>query len=158
MHLRYDISGADLIDVIPAFTILLTANCDQSFNMQTNDNQSIRGVFIETPMDNIEEITVQHLASIYETGSKPLYLLDVREPRETRISQLPGAINIPIGEIPKRINELDINGNWIVFCRTGKRSARVCQYLIDRQFKSVKNLKGGINTWARRIDPSIPVY
>ena len=126
--------------------------------MQTNDNQSIQGVFIEPSVDNIEEITVQHLASIYEIGSKPLYLLDVREPREIRISQLPGAINIPIGEIPKRINELDINGDWIVFCRTGKRSARVCQFLIDRQFKSVKNLKGGINTWARRIDPSIPVY
>ncbi|MCX6083193.1 MAG: molybdopterin-synthase adenylyltransferase MoeB [Chloroflexi bacterium] len=90
--------------------------------------------------------------------SIPPILLDVREPHELNISALPGAINIPLGSLAARLSELDSAKDMVVFCKGGTRSARALELLISAGFKRIKNLKGGINTWARDVDKNLPIY
>lgn len=87
-----------------------------------------------------------------------LVLLDVREPHELEISRLPGESLIPLGQLASRLSELDSVKEMVVFCKGGTRSARALELLVSAGFKKVKNLKGGINAWAREIDPSLPEY
>lgn len=87
-----------------------------------------------------------------------LLLLDVREPHELQISALPGAKNISLGTLAARLSELDSARDMVVFCKAGTRSARALELLVSAGFKKVKNLKGGINAWARDVDESMPVY
>jgi molybdopterin/thiamine biosynthesis adenylyltransferase/rhodanese-related sulfurtransferase len=87
-----------------------------------------------------------------------LKLLDVREPHELEISALPNAVNIPLGQLAVRLSELDSADDMVVFCKGGTRSARALELLASAGFKKVKNLKGGINSWAREVDPGLPVY
>lgn len=87
-----------------------------------------------------------------------LKLLDVREPHELQISAIPGAVNIPLGTLAARLSELDSAQDMVVFCKTGVRSTRALELLASAGFKKVKNLKGGINAWAREVDPSLPIY
>jgi len=87
-----------------------------------------------------------------------LTLLDVREPHELEISALPGAVNIPLGSLAARLPELDSAQEMVVFCKTGVRSSRALELLVSAGFKKVKNLRGGINAWAREVDPDLPIY
>jgi molybdopterin/thiamine biosynthesis adenylyltransferase/rhodanese-related sulfurtransferase len=87
-----------------------------------------------------------------------LLLLDVREPHELAISALRGATNIPLGELAARLSELDSAREMIVFCKAGTRSKRALELLVSAGFRKVKNLKGGINAWAREVDTRLPVY
>ncbi|NWG06232.1 MAG: molybdopterin-synthase adenylyltransferase MoeB [Chloroflexi bacterium] len=87
-----------------------------------------------------------------------LKLLDVREPHELEISALPNAVNIPLGQLAGRLSELDSAEEMVVFCKGGTRSARALELLASAGFKKVKNLKGGINAWAKEVDPKLPVY
>lgn len=87
-----------------------------------------------------------------------LRLLDVREPHELAISALPGAMNIPLGQLAGRLSELDSAQEMVIFCKSGSRSARGLELLVSAGFKKVKNLKGGINAWAKEVDTNLPVY
>ena len=87
-----------------------------------------------------------------------LKLLDVREPHELEISALPGALNIPLGQLAARLSELDSAEDMVVFCKSGTRSTRALELLASAGFKRVKNLKGGINAWAQEVDKSLPLY
>ena len=87
-----------------------------------------------------------------------LKLLDVREPHELQISALPDAKNIPLGQLAARLSELDSAEEMVIFCKSGARSARGLELLASAGFKKVKNLKGGINAWAREVDPEVPIY
>ena len=87
-----------------------------------------------------------------------LKLLDVREPHELEISALPNAVNIPLGQLAARLSELDSAEDMVVFCKGGTRSARALELLASAGFKKVKNLKGGINAWARDVDQGLPLY
>jgi adenylyltransferase/sulfurtransferase len=87
-----------------------------------------------------------------------LFLLDVREPHELAISALRGAVNIPLGQLAARLSELDSAREMVVFCKSGTRSARALELLVSAGFKKVKNLKGGINAWAREVDSGLPIY
>jgi sulfur-carrier protein adenylyltransferase/sulfurtransferase len=87
-----------------------------------------------------------------------LLLLDVREPHELAISALPGSKNIPLGELAARLSELDSAREMIVFCKSGTRSTRALELLISAGFKKVKQLRGGINAWARDVDKELPIY
>ena len=82
----------------------------------------------------------------------------MREPHELEISALPGAVNIPLGQLAERLSELDSAEEMVVFCKRGSRSARALEVLVSAGFKKVKNLKGGINAWAEEVDKSLPVY
>ncbi len=102
------------------------------------------------------DITAPELAERMKQNH--LRLIDVREPHELQISALPGAENIPLGTLAARLSELDSAQEMVVFCKTGVRSARALELLASAGFKKVKNLKGGINAWAREVDPSLPIY
>ncbi|HQX16593.1 MAG TPA: molybdopterin-synthase adenylyltransferase MoeB [Anaerolineales bacterium] len=102
------------------------------------------------------DITAPELSERMKTNH--LKLLDVREPHELEISALPDAVNIPLGELAGRLSELDSADEMIVFCKGGSRSARALELLASAGFKKAKNLKGGINAWAKEVDASLPVY
>lgn len=106
----------------------------------------------------MKEITVNEMKEKKE-NKEPFFLLDVRENFEYQIANLNGTL-IPLDELPSRLNELEDkkNDEVIVMCRSGARSANACRFLLDKGFTNVKNLKGGINQWAREIDTSLPVY
>lgn len=103
------------------------------------------------------EIDPRGLAEKLQNG-QTVKLLDVREPHELQISQIEGAKLIPLGELAGRLSELDSADEMVVFCRTGGRSARAVELLVSAGFRKVKNLKGGINEWARGVDAKLPVY
>jgi adenylyltransferase/sulfurtransferase len=110
-----------------------------------------------TVTNNGIEISVNELKRKMDRKEK-FYLLDVREPYESRISTIGGHI-IPINDLPKRVNELNKDEDIIVYCRTGHRSNLAVKYLKDVEgFHNVKNLTGGINEWADKIDKSITKY
>jgi molybdopterin/thiamine biosynthesis adenylyltransferase/rhodanese-related sulfurtransferase len=87
-----------------------------------------------------------------------LRLVDVREPHELEISHIEGAKLIPLGQLAGRLPELDSAEDIVLFCKSGTRSARALELLLSAGFRKVKNLKGGINAWARQVDPSQPIY
>lgn len=87
-----------------------------------------------------------------------LVLLDVREHAEREISVLPNDVHIPMGEIVQRYSELNPEAETIVYCRSGRRSADVAEYLQRVGFTRVANLESGINGYADRVDPSLQVY
>jgi adenylyltransferase/sulfurtransferase len=103
------------------------------------------------------DITAPDLSSRLGLNSG-LLLLDVRESHELAISALPGATNIPLGQLAARLSELDSAREMVVFCKAGTRSARALELLVSAGFKKVKNLKGGINAWAREVDTTLPIY
>jgi len=102
------------------------------------------------------DITARDLAERLRQNG--LVLLDVREPHELEISNLPNAVNIPLGTLAARLAELDSARDMVVFCRSGTRSARALELLVSAGFSKVKNLKGGINAWVREVDTSLPIY
>ena len=102
------------------------------------------------------DITVTELADRVKTNH--LKLIDVREPHELEISRLPNATNIPLGQLASRLSELDSAEDMVLFCKSGNRSTRALELLTSAGFKKVKNLKGGINAWAKEVDKSLPVY
>ncbi len=108
-------------------------------------------------MSNSEtEISVEQLKTRMDRG-EDIFVLDVREKDESAISSIGGYL-IPLATLPKRINELDPTREVVVYCRSGARSARAADFLRRNGFKDVKNLIGGINAWAEKIDPSLPRY
>ncbi len=102
------------------------------------------------------DITVTELAERVKTNH--LKLLDVREPHELQISAIPNAVNIPLGQLAARPSELDSADEMVIFCKSGSRSARGLELLASAGFKKVKNLKGGINAWAKEVDTNLPLY
>jgi adenylyltransferase/sulfurtransferase len=103
------------------------------------------------------DISVTQLAERLQQGNA-IRLVDVREPHELEISRLEGATLIPLGQMAARLSELDSAEEIVLFCKAGTRSARALELLLSAGFRKVKNLKGGINAWAREVDPSLPVY
>ncbi len=75
-----------------------------------------------------------------------------------QISALPNAVNIPLGQLAGRLAELDSADEMVIFCKVWYRSARGLELLASAGFKKVKNLKGGINAWAREVDTNLPLY
>ena len=86
-----------------------------------------------------------------------IFVLDVREPHEYQICNLKGYL-IPVGDLPKRVNELDSSREIIAHCRSGVRSAKAVNFLRRSGFKKVYNLTGGILAWADKVDPTMPKY
>jgi rhodanese-related sulfurtransferase len=105
----------------------------------------------------VGEIRPQDLKARLDKGEQPV-LLDVREPEEVAIVRLPGAVHIPMGEVPGRLHELDPDKEIIVYCHHGVRSLRVAQFLAQRDFNHVVNLSGGINAWALDVEPGMARY
>jgi len=103
------------------------------------------------------DITASEMADQLER-IESIKVIDVREPHELVISKIPGCEVIPLGELAFRISELDSSEEIILVCKSGIRSTRALEILRGAGFKNIKNLKGGINAWAREIDLSLPIY
>jgi adenylyltransferase/sulfurtransferase len=103
------------------------------------------------------DITAYEL-SIQMKSGRAIRLIDVREPHELAISRIEEAQNIPLGELAGRLAELDSAQEIVLFCKTGSRSRRALELLVSAGFRNVKNLQGGINAWAREVEPGLPVY
>jgi sulfur-carrier protein adenylyltransferase/sulfurtransferase len=116
----------------------------------------IRGEETPAMTDGIPEITATELKARQDRGDK-LFILDVREPHEYQICNLNGKL-IPLGELPRRVNELDSSVEMVVHCRSGKRSADAIHFLQTAGFKKLWNLKGGVLAWADEVDPRMPKY
>ena len=87
-----------------------------------------------------------------------LQLLDVREDWEFQTARIEGSILIPMGQVASRIAELDSAAETVVICHHGGRSMQVAGLLEQLGFPNVINLAGGVDAWARSVDPSMPVY
>ena len=120
-----------------------------------NEFCGIRGE--EAPVTtDVPAITVEDLKRKLD-AKEDIFILDVREPHEYDICNIKGYL-IPVGDLPKRVSELDSSREIIAHCRSGVRSAKAVNFLRSAGFKKVYNLTGGILAWADRIDPSMPKY
>lgn len=104
------------------------------------------------------EITPTELKEYLELADPPPLLLDVREPHEWDICRIPGSRLIPMNQVPEHSGELNPEQETIVICHYGGRSARVATYLMQIGFSKVINLTGGVDAWAREVDPDMPTY
>jgi rhodanese-related sulfurtransferase len=89
---------------------------------------------------------------------EPLVLLDVRDGWEVALCRLDNAVHIPMEEIDLRSDELSPADTIVVYCHHGVRSAAVAEYLRGLGFESAVNLAGGIDEWARAVDPAMRRY
>jgi rhodanese-related sulfurtransferase len=105
----------------------------------------------------VKELTVEELAQ-WRASERAFVLLDVREPHELQAAALPGALHIPMRQIPSRVSEIDPNADIAVLCHHGGRSERVAHFLAAQGFANVHNVSGGIDAYAVRVDKTIPRY
>jgi rhodanese-related sulfurtransferase len=93
-----------------------------------------------------------------DSGREPPLLLDVREPWEVNIGAIPGSLHVPMGEVVRRVAEIDAGKPVVAVCHHGARSMQVALFLEKNGYKNVHNLQGGVDAWSRTVDPSLPVY
>jgi adenylyltransferase/sulfurtransferase len=128
------------------------------------DYEQFCGVSIGSEEAYVEELSGEWVISPIELSSQiynensGFVLIDVREPHEWDICHLPNARLIPESELTNHVNELDTADEIILYCRTGKRSARALGLLRDIGYKKLKNLEGGIHGWSDEVDHSFPKY
>ncbi len=112
-------------------------------------------------MKQLPVTEVRQWASAAAEAGPPL-LLDVREPWEVQLAaiRIPEAstLNLPMGQIPQRLAELDPAQPILCICHHGMRSAQVVAFLERAGFESVYNLAGGIDAWSAKVDPGVPRY
>ena len=104
-----------------------------------------------------DEATVEQLKARIDRADG-VFVLDVREPQEFQICRIPGSTLIPLGDLPKRLGELEGRSEMIVHCKSGVRSAKAVKLLREAGFHGAKNLRGGILRWIDTVDPSLPKY
>lgn len=110
--------------------------------------------------DPFAPCSVEELGGRLHETPRTFLLLDVREAEELAIAALPGAVHIPLGDLPGRIGEL---ADWrerevLALCHHGVRSAMACRFLREAGFAAVRNVSGGIDAWSLRVDPGCPRY
>ncbi|MEP7213578.1 MAG: rhodanese-like domain-containing protein [Acidobacteriota bacterium] len=106
----------------------------------------------------INEISATDLKKRLDAGDA-IQLIDVRQPDENAFAKIEGAKLIPLGDVMKRMNEIDETRETVIHCKMGGRSARAIEMLRAAGFKGdLKNLKGGITAWSNEVDPKIPKY
>ncbi|ABW25566.1 molybdopterin-synthase adenylyltransferase MoeB [Acaryochloris marina] len=111
---------------------------------------------------NMEEMTVQDLKQLLDSGADDFVLLDVRNPHEYEIARIPGSVLIPLSEIESgeaipKVKEL-LNGHRLIaHCKMGGRSAKALGFLQEAGISGT-NVTGGITAWSREIDSSVPEY
>jgi adenylyltransferase/sulfurtransferase len=103
------------------------------------------------------EMTVRELKTRIDAGTAPV-IVDVREPFEAAICSIPGSRLIPLGELVRRLEELDRGAELVMYCKVGGRSAQAVRLLRERGFNGAINLAGGILSWINEIDPSLRRY
>jgi adenylyltransferase/sulfurtransferase len=117
------------------------------------------GAYCQTGAGPVSDrgLTPRELKARMDAGTAPA-IVDVREPFEAAICAIPGARLIPLGELERRLNELDPASEIVVHCKSGARSGRAVAILREKGFGGAVNLTGGILRWISEIDPSLPRY
>ena len=104
------------------------------------------------------EISPEDLHRRLQAG-EDIQLIDVREEMEFEYCHLPGSLLLPLDELPRRAAEIRTEGPVVVICHHGVRSAHALGYLRQRLGRTnVINLRGGVDAWAERVDPTFPTY
>jgi len=101
-------------------------------------------------------MTVQELKAKVDRGDE-FVLIDVREPHEHLICNMPDAELIPLGEIANRLSEFDPTQQYVVHCKMGGRSAQAVD-LMSQAGLDATNVTGGITAWAQQVDLTMPTY
>jgi adenylyltransferase/sulfurtransferase len=119
--------------------------------------------FCGVPQQTQEPVVVEGDIDPVEVKAKidrhdPFVLIDVREPHEYQICSIPYAKLIPLGDLPKRVNELNSADEIVAHCKSGARSAKAVDFLKQAGFRKVRNMKGGILAWSDKVDPTVPKY
>ena len=104
------------------------------------------------------EVDVTEAKRLRDTAPERAVIIDVREPFELEICRVAGAELIPMGQIPEHADSLPRDKHLLILCHSGRRSLRVTEYLRARGFVAVSNIAGGIDAWAREIEPGMPLY
>jgi rhodanese-related sulfurtransferase len=102
------------------------------------------------------DITPRELAAKLQNG-EDVVMVDVREPHEWNAGHVEGAHHIPLSQVPKRLGEIPKDREVVMICRSGARSEHARHFLAQSGFSRVKNLVGGMQRWAREVDPSVRV-
>ncbi|MEG4458078.1 molybdopterin-synthase adenylyltransferase MoeB [Microcoleus sp. N9_A1] len=116
----------------------------------------------EAEQQKIPEMTVKELKKLIDSGAKDFVLLDVRNPNEYQIGQIPGSVLVPLPDIEHgaglaKVKEL-LNGHRLIaHCKMGGRSAKALSILKEAGIEGI-NVKGGITAWSEEVDPSVPQY
>ena len=105
---------------------------------------------------SVPEIQAEDLKQRLDKGDK-LFLLDVRDEYEYEISNIGGHL-IPLPELPKRVNELNSRQEIVALCKMGPRGVKAVEFLQQKGFKRVSNLRGGIYAWSERVDRQVRKY
>lgn len=106
----------------------------------------------------MRQLAAPELAAWLSRRPQALTLLDVREPWELALCRIDGSVHIPLAQLPSRLAELDPARPTVVICHHGVRSLHAGAFLERQGFEDVVNLHGGIDGWARSVDPSMAVY
>ncbi len=112
---------------------------------------------VETGNEGVPVITPKEVKSLLDQHAA-FTLLDVREPHEYQICRIPGSILIPLGDLPKRLSELDRTADIVCQCKSGGRSQQAVDLLRKNGFTRVRNMTGGILAWSEQVDPTVPKY
>jgi adenylyltransferase/sulfurtransferase len=123
------------------------------------DYQEFCGIRPAAPQAGVAEgvIDPKEVKAKLERGDD-FVLVDVREPYEYQIARIPGSRLIPLGELPKHLQELNPDADIVAHCKSGARSQKAVDLLKQNGFKHVRNMTGGILAWSDKVDPSVPKY
>ncbi|MEG4944910.1 molybdopterin-synthase adenylyltransferase MoeB [Microcoleus sp. F4-D5] len=117
---------------------------------------------VKAEQPQVPEMTVTELKQLIDSGAKDFVLLDVRNPNEYQICQIPGSVLVPLPDIEHgagvaKVKEL-LNGHRLIaHCKMGGRSAKALGILKEAGIEGI-NVKGGITAWSQEVDPSVPQY
>ena len=122
------------------------------------DYEQFCGLKKKDESEPIETITAVDLKQRLDNGDK-IQFIDIREPHERAIVKFPDAIIMPLGQLVRRMEELDPNIDSVFLCKIGQRSILGIRALQEAGYKGrLLNLQDGLNAWARDVDNSMPVY
>lgn len=105
----------------------------------------------------LKELTPKQVQQRLRDGL-PLTIIDVREAWELAICRLEGALHIPMDDIPDALERIPREGEVVIMCHSGMRSAQVAFWLTMQGFTNVYNMAGGIDRWSVEVDASLPRY
>jgi len=106
----------------------------------------------------MEEISATELKQLMDSGAD-VQLIDVRQPDEHNFARIPSSKLIPLGEVVKRMDEIDPARDTVIHCKMGGRSAKAIEALRAAGFTGkLRNMRGGITAWSNEVDPKVPKY
>ncbi len=112
-----------------------------------------------TELERVRKLTAAGLRTLLDQNPRAstIVLVDVREPREFGAGHLEGAINIPVNELQRRLEEIPPQASPVFICRSGSRSLAACAIAVRAGVAAPAHLEGGLLAWASEVDPTLAV-